>query len=602
MKREPDVPVTGSVSFWLLAAFFAAGFATLAVRLKEIQVDNAAQYLREMQSQSFRVVRTAGSRGRILDRNGAPLAENSLSINLVVSPEAYRARKRGESTEAMLSDAIASVEKVVGRPPDVSERAVRRHLRVELARPLVVWRDVTEEELARFSEHSREFPGFDCVAEENRVYPEGAACVHLVGRVGRESIPDAPGGTRANYSDKDLCGREGIEYQYDEYLRGMPGEDRVLVDARGFATARETLVEPRDGFDLTLTVDAALQRKATRLLDGLRGACVAIDPRDGSIRAMVSAPGYDPGVCVPVLNAETYAKLAGDPSKPMLNRATAGTYAPGSTFKPMTALAALAAGIGPADEYECVGFYELGGMKIRCSRTWGHGDENLARALRDSCNPYFCHAGVAAGTNLLLSVCREFGLGMRTGIDFPTDAAGLVPDAAAKAKRVADPAASRWRLGDLAQMSIGQGLLLVTPLQMARVAAALGSGSVARPRLNAALPPSVKSLDIPRWRLDAVREGMRLVVAGGTGRLAGEGVDANVIGKTGTAQVGLGPTKRKNVWFIAYATPTAASRMREPLAVALVVENGESGGGTAAPLVASLLRAFYNYGEGEDAS
>ena len=594
MKPKADVSFAGAVSFWLLSAFFAVGFTTLAVRLKEIQVDGAANFRKEMQTQSFRRVKTAGVRGRIFDRNGAPLADNRLSLNIVVNPEAYRARKRGEKTEDLLMAAIAAAAKVVGRAPAVTEKSVGRHLRVELARPLTVWRDVTDAELARFSERNREFPGFDCVAEEERVYPEGASSVHLVGRVGREFIPDAPGEARANYSEKDLCGREGLEYQYDDYLRGMPGEDRVLVDARGYATSRETLIEPRDGFDLALTIDAGLQREAARLFGGLKGACVALDPRDGSVRALVSAPAYDPNECVPVFRREVYERLLKEPGKPLLNRATAGTYAPGSIFKPITALAALASGLNPADTYECIGWYELGGMKIRCSRTWGHGGENLAHALRDSCNPYFCHAGIMAGTNMISSVCREFGLGRRTGIDFPTDAAGLIPDAAAKAKRTADPAAAGWRLGDLAQMSIGQGLLLTTPIQMARMVAALGSGSLATPRLNSSIPASVRPLKISPRSLAAVREGMRQVVDGGTGRLAGEGVDANVIGKTGTAQVGLGPTKRKNVWFVAYATPTATSRTREPLAVALVVENGDSGGGTAAPMVAELLKAFYN--------
>lgn len=589
MRIERDA--SGLVAFVLLSALFAAGFAVLAVRLREVQVSRAAEYRRDMDSQSYRRVQTAGLRGRILDRHGVPLAENRLSRRIVVAPEAYRAKTRGETTEARLAGALASLAAIVGRAPAVDEAAIRRHLRLELARPLVAWRDVTDEELARFAEHSAGYPGFECVAGAERSYPQGTVAAHLVGRVGRDrQSADAPG-VKVNFVDTELCGREGLELQYDDYLRGMPGDERVMVDARGYATARITAVAPHSGLDLTLTIDLGLQRAAERQLAGLRGACVAIDPRDGAVRALASAPAFDPNECVPVLRTAVYNRLANDPAKPLLCRATAGTYAPGSTFKPVTALAGLATGHSAADVYECIGYYQIGEMKIRCSRTWGHGGMDLAHALKESCNPYFCALGMSSGSNAVIRAAREFGLGERTGIDFPTDAAGVVPDAEWKARYFYDP---KWRPGDLAQMSMGQGQLLATPLQMARVAAAIGSGRLVTPRLNAALPPQSRPLAFPPDHLRAVRRGMAMVVDGGTGRLAGEGVDAFVIGKTGTAQVGAGQNRRKNTWFIAYATPTAASRTAEPLAVALVVEDGESGGGTAAPIVAEVLKAYYN--------
>jgi len=594
MKTE--APISAIVSFWLLTALFTVGFAALAVRLKEEQVDLAAEHLRDMDSQSFRLVQTTGLRGRIFDRRGVPLAVNRLSRSIVVNPEAYRAVKKGDTTEALLMAAVSELVPVVGRAPSVGEAGIRRHLRQALARPLVVWRDVSDEELARFSERSLDFPGFDCVADAERLYPQGRVAAHLIGRVGRDRFPTASGDEKMNFVDKELCGREGIELQYDDYLRGMPGRERLLVDARGFASSRSVVVEPRNGFDLTLTLDLRLQRAAESQLRGWKGACVALDPRDGAVRVLASSPTFDPNDCVPIFRTEVYERYAKDPEKPLLNRATAGTYAPGSTYKPITALAGLRTGHSAAEAYECIGAYEIGEMRIRCTRTWGHGELDLAHALRESCNPYFCALGVSAGTNAMVSVSRMFGLGSRTGIDFPTDAAGVVPDAAWKASHSADP---KWRLGDLAQMSIGQGQLLVTPLQMARVVAALGTGALAVPHLNAALSPSLTPLPVPADHLAAVRRGMRLVVDGGTGKLAGEGVDARVIGKTGTAQVGMGANLRKNTWFIAYAEPTATSRTQEPLALAMVVENGESGGGTTAPMVAAVLRSFYNREESQ---
>lgn len=584
--------MSGLAAFGAVSALFVVGFTVLAVRLKEEQIDNAAEHRRDMQSQSFRRVQTSGLRGRIFDRHGVPLADNRLSLDISVNPVAYRNHAKGTTTEERLAGAISALSEIIGRKASIGETTLRRHLRQELARPLVVWRDVTNAELARFAECADEFPGFECTASCERVYPQGRHAAHLVGRVGRDRLP-ATGGATPNFVDRDMCGREGLELQYDGYLRGMPGEERILVDARGFAVSHETLVAPHDGPDLTLTIDMELQKAAEAELDGRRGALVALDPRDGAVRVLASAPSFDPNEFVPVLTQEVYVRHRDDPDRPLLNRATAGTYAPGSTFKPLTALAGLRTGHGPDEVRECNGAYDLGGMKIRCARTWGHGPLDLAHALRESCNPYFCGLGVAAGTNALVSVARTFGLGARTGIDFPTDAAGVVPTAEWKAAHFTGDD-MRWRTGDLAQMSIGQGQLLVTPLQMARVAAALGTGILFLPRLNAALPPEGAPVDAKAWCLDAVRRGMRMVVDGGTGRRAGEGVDAYVIGKTGTAQVGPRGRIRKNTWFIAYATPVAASRVQEPLAMAVVVEDGESGGGTAAPIVASVLRSFYN--------
>lgn len=587
--------VHGLVSFAVLSVSFVIGFLILASRLKVEQVDSAAEYRRQMQSQSFRRVQTSGLRGRIVDRNGVVLAGNRTVVNIAVNPESYRAKARGETTEKNILEAIARAEEIIGRPSILDKDDVRRHLKQSLAMPLVAWRDISEEELARFSERQYMLDGFECSIGSERHYPYGMLAAHVLGRVGRDRLPFNPGDERINYIDKELCGRDGLELQYDTLLRGMPGEERVLVDALGFATEREELVEARNGFDLRLTLDYRLQKAAEDALRGLRGAFVAVDPRDGGVRAMVSVPSFDPRECVPVFPRKLYERYSKDPAKPLLNRAVAGQYAPGSTFKPLTALAALSVGIDPGRTHECCGYYEVAGMRIRCARTWGHGDMNLVNAIKNSCNPYFCEIGVKAGTNAINSVCRKFGLGVKTGIDFPIEGDGLVPDAAEKAKR--DPSV-RWNSGDVAQTSIGQGLLLVTPLQMALVAAGLGSGRLPVPHLVEGYASPPKEIDIPERDFAHVAEGMRKVVAGGTGRLAGERVEADVMGKTGTAEVGSRTNRRKNTWFIAYVTPTPKSAVQEPIAVALVIENGDTGGSTSAPKVGEILRAYYGESEG----
>jgi len=364
----------------------------------------------------------------------------------------------------------------------------------------------------------------------------------------------------------------------------------VLVDARGFAISEHTVTEPGVGPDLQLTIDSRLQRVVEGCLSGHRGACVVIDPRNGEVLALASAPSYNPNDFVPSLSPELYGRLAEDPAKPLLNRASGGAYAPGSTFKPITALAGLRAGYSDHSTYECDGVFVLGTMHLRCSRRWGHGRLDVRHALMKSCNPFFCNLGTAIGTNAIVSAAKAFGLGAKTGLDLGIDMAGTVPDAEWKQKMYGEP----WYPGDLPQMSIGQGMLLVSPLQMARVAGAIGSGRLATPHLKLDLEPELKPLPFSAQHLKAVREGLRMVVVGdgtdrGTGAKGGENVKVPVSGKTGTAEIGQGDNRRKNTWFIAYA-PSAAPTV----AVAMVIENGESGGGTTAPLVAEILKAVFN--------
>ena len=348
-------------------------------------------------------------------------------------------------------------------------------------------------------------------------------------------------------------------------------------------------MESAPGPDLALTLDLRVQRAAERVLEGCCGACVVMDPRNGDVLAFASAPGFDPNDFVPRLSEERYAAMRADPAKPLLNRASGGTYAPGSTFKPVVALAALSLGVPPEAAYECTGVFILGEMRLRCASRWGHGVIDMRHALMKSCNPYFCNLGMEAGTNAVIAAAREFGLGAKTGIDFGVDAAGVVPDAEWKQRLCAE----RWFSGDLAQMSVGQGMLLVTPLQMARVAGAIATGRLVTPRLKLDSPPESRPLAFRKELLDVVREGMRMVVDGdgsssGTGRRAGEGVAVAVSGKTGTAEIGVGERRRKNAWFIAYApseNPTVA--------LAIVIENAEGGSVTAAPKAAEVLKSIF---------
>lgn len=585
-----NLGIVASLAAWIVAGLFVFGFLVLAVKLKEVQVADSAKYDYEKARQSVRRVQTAGARGRILDRNGVILAANRPAVNIVCQPAAFQKKTWEESVEAIRL-AIDRLGTTLGHPSSLAERTIRRHVRQSLAMPLVVWRDIDERELAIFAEHAGEFPGFDIEETTERVYPNGRLAAHILGYVGHDRGQSVAGDEKFNFSMSEMRGRAGLEYYYDGFLCGVHGEEKVLVDARGFAIRDWTVAAGRTGPDLRLSIDATVQAAVEHELAGEKGGCAVIDPRTGEVLALASAPDYDPNEFVPVLQPEVLSRYADDPAKPLLNRASGGTYAPGSTFKPITALAGLAGGLDAAAPYECIGVYTLGSLHLRCAMRWGHGSLDLRHAIMKSCNPYFCDLGMKVGTNALTKTARAFGLGERTGLDLAGEANGVVPDGEWKQRVFHE----RWYPGDLAQLSIGQSMLLVTPLQMACVAGALGTGYLVTPHLKLGLPAERRNLPFPRADLQIVREGMHMVVYGdtaegsrGSGWRAGENVNADVCGKTGTAEVGRGERRRKNTWFIAYAPAE-----NPEIAVALVIENGESGGGTAAPRVGAILRSIF---------
>lgn len=587
MKRA-EPPVVSGVACLSLAVLFCAGLVRLGIELREIQVVDSAGYSYANIRQSVRRVQTAGVRGRILDRRGEVLAANRRSVSIVCQPSAFQ-KRTWEETAAAIDSAAARVAALVGRRSYVSSKAVRRHIRQSLAMPICVVRDIGEGELAVFSEHEGEFPGFSVADSVEREYPQGPCAAHVIGYVGRDRGESVAGDEKFNFFATEMRGRAGLEVYYDSFLRGVPGERKLLVDARGFAIREWTVASPQSGPDLRLSLDMGVQRAVEEQLRGEVGACAVMNPVSGDVLALASSPGFDPNDFVPSLSPEVYERYAGDPLKPLLNRASGGLYAPGSTFKPVTALAGLVAGVPPEETYDCTGVFALGSLHLRCSSIWGHGALDMRHAIMRSCNPFFCSLGMTVGTNELVRTARALGLGRRTGIDLGADAAGVVPDGEWKMRTYGE----RWYPGDLAQMSIGQGMLLASPLQMARVAGAIATGSLVTPHLKLDVPVERVRLPFAEEKLAVLRESMRLVVSGdgesrGTGWRGGEGVAVPVAGKTGTAEIGVGEGRRKNTWFIAYA-PAG----RPTVAVAMVVENGDTGGGTTAPKVCAVLKSIF---------
>ena len=606
MRREdfiPEVHVWRLLLMWLVMLGL---FGALVFRLWNLQVAQSSEYQRRLAKQSLRSVRLPGIRGRILDRNGERLADNRPSYCVSLYLEELRKTGGVQRTVDNIMETLYRLAETMDRPLQLSPQDVRLHLGRRTPLPLVAWRDLDETAVARFMERAESFPGAALTVEPVRVYPQGDLACHLMGYVGRadeDQLPENGDGDepeKYHYYLPEMAGKAGVEKRLDGVLRANAGGKlEIQVDVAGFKFDEVSRRAPGRGSDVTLTLDARIQRAAEGVLAGQRGAVVVVDPRNGDVLALASEPGFNPNDFVPTVPASIWKALLGDPARPLFNRATAGEYAPGSTFKPVTLLAALHSGEITADtHFTCPGYFDLGSARFRCWQHWGHGSIDLPSAIRYSCNVYLFHSALACGPEAVQAMARAVGFGRKTDISLDFESKGLVPDDAWKRAARHDG----WRDGDTCNLAIGQGALLVTPLQQALYAATLANGGTLwKPRLvsqvvsadgvtNAiAAEPAAAG---PHWQpafIRTVREGMRDAVnqPDGSGKRA---MLQNVVvaAKTGTAEYGVKGAGRKMTWMIAFA-PFEAPRY----AVALLVEDGMSGGTTAAPRVKQLLTQVF---------
>jgi penicillin-binding protein 2 len=447
--------------------------------------------------------------------------------------------------------------------------------------------------LAAVEESRAELPGIEVQIQPMRRYPHGKLAAHLLGYAGEVTDQELDSLSASGYRLGDLIGRTGIERNYEEILRGHDGAEYVVVNAMGKRVSTLTEEPPRapvGGHDIMLTVDLKVQTAMEQAMAGVeRGAAVAIDPRDGAILGMVSRPAFDPNEFSHGMSWERWKELSRGGSNPLLNRAIQGAYPPGSTFKVVVMLAALRAGVaGPHTWLQpCTGSYYYGGRVFNCWKWEGHGSLDFIGALQNSCDCYFYQIGPQLTLPRLAAAAREFGLGARTGVDLPQERRGLIPDAAWYDQQWGP---GRWQKGMMLNLAIGQGELLVTPIQLAMVAAEVANGGKAiRPHIvkevvgDDEFEPerptrSGVTADAASWA--AVQTAMEKVVAEGTGtgaRVAG----IRVAGKTGTSQNAHG---KDHSLFICYA-PADSPRV----ALAVVAENRGHGGTVAAPIAARVL-------------
>lgn len=595
--RGPSVLEAWRVVVLPMGMLIAMGI--LAMRLYNVQVVRGFDYEDRRYKQSVRRVLLPSPRGRILDRNDKCLADNRPNYCLGVFIEELRRAGPWDRTIDAVENELTRISIQLDLPRTFTRQEIATHVARRLPLPFLAWRDLDEYKVAKFAEVLDPFPGIDIHVQPERIYPEGQLAAHILGHVGRERLDATNLEDNYHYIMMGMVGRDGIEKHYDNILEGEPGGELILVDAAGYKRKKMGGKEAQPGLDLKLTIDSGLQAAVEKALGDNCGAAVVMDPNNGDILAMASAPSYDPNTFSPAPTVAEWQRLMNDPNRPLFNRAVQGRYAPGSAFKPIAALGALTDKRFNAETYyNCHGSYDLKPHSIHCAFHVAHGPVNLRRALEVSCNTYFCELGATVGYVPIHDMAAKFGFGTRTEIDLPAETPGLLPDEAWKKRVYRDS----WRLGDTCLISIGQGALLVSPLQMAVATAAIANGGrVLRPRLTHSddTGETVRRIHFDAASLDKVRAGLADVVESGTGRRVG-GLAVAVAGKTGTAEYIVARQIRKHAWMIAYAPADAPT-----VAMVAVIEDAESGGKTAAPVIRSVLAHMFgvvngNAGAGEE--
>jgi penicillin-binding protein 2 len=572
-------------------------FFLLLTRLWYLQVIESDTLRGLSESNRLRFVPVAASRGMILDRNGKVLVNNTPSFSVAAIPQ--EVKDRDELLVNLAGYLNLDRDELVAKWDKGKGRAKYY--------PIFLASGITRDELELLEENRLRLPGMDIEMKPVRVYPNGLLASHLLGYLGEINETELESDEFSKYNPGDYVGKSGVERSWERYLHGNDGGRQIEVDARGRYLRTISESRPTIGNSLVLTLDLELQKQTEATFGDQAGAAVVMAVGSGEILAFASNPAYDPTLFSGRLSREQWQKYLDDKRHPMENKALKGQYPPGSTFKVVTALAGLQEGLVTADTtVVCKGSYTVGNNTFNCWNRHGHGTVNLKKALKESCDVYFYQLGEKLGVDRIAHYAREFGLGKPMGVGLDNEKGGLVPTTEWKEKKLKQ----KWFRGETLPVSIGQGYLLLTPIQLASMIATVASdGVVYRPHLTKKIVdpegktvrefvPEVlgKSTVRPDF-FRAVKEGLYAVVndPGGTGANA-RLYEVKVAGKTGTSQVvKLGDKKkalryehRDHALFVAFAPYD-----KPEVAVAVVLEHGGGGGAAAAPLAGRILKAYF---------
>lgn len=589
--------------------FIAITFITLFLRYGYLQIFMHKTLSIDAINNYSSQISTMPVRGEILDKNGIVLANNTASYVVAALPKELKPH---------LNDILKRVSKYI-----TFTAFDRKKLMAQLHNSknydwVIIKDDLSEEEIAKLTAHKYEIPEVNVFARTKRFYPFANIYAHSIGYVGRISTADKENLNKqdndTNYLNSDYIGKSGLEKYYEDLLRGVLGKKIIKTDAHGNETGFIANTPAIDGDTIKLTIDNRLQKLAWDLLGNNKGAIVAIDPETGGILAYISKPAYDPNWFIDGIDLDDWDDLSKNSENPLLNRASQGTFPPGSTFKPFMAIAALDLGLrNPNSTYYDKGYFTLPGSKhiFHDSFRGGHGLINFTEAIYYSSDTFFYKLGLDMGIDNADKVLSKFGFGEKTGLDLPKESPGLLPSKKWKAKRFAnDSYQKNWLLADSIPFAVGQGFNHYTPLQMAYATTIIAnSGLAITPHfLDKVIDANgniidhykikSKNLDIPKHDFIFVKQAMQKVVTMGTAKSISSGLEYTMAGKTGTAQVvGLNKNNRQakfsgqkykdHAWFIAFAPVD-----KPKIAIAVLVENGGWGASNAAPIARKLFDAY----------
>ena len=589
----------GIAGFAVLAAF-----GLLLARFVWLQVLQHDAYSAKAEENRISIVPLTPSRGLVLDRNGVVLARNYLAYTLEIFP----------AQVGNLEGTISQLAEYVDIQPRDRARFRKMLQETKNAESLPIRTRLSDEEVARIAANRWRFTGVDIRARLFRQYPFGEVASHALGYIGRVTTRDQERleelGDAANYRGTDYIGKAGIEASYQEDLHGITGVERVEIDAAGRGIRTLSRTASQAGSNVTLTLDIGLQEVAEQAFGERRGALVALEPATGGVLAFVSKPGYDPNLFVDGIDPASWDVLNNSPDLPLNNRAIAGVYPPGSTFKPYMALAALELGKRtPRSTINDPGYFVFGDRRFRDSRPGGNGVVDLYKSIVVSSDTYYYMLANDMGIDAIAAFMKRFGFGARTGIDLDGEATGVLPSPEWKMARFKRPEQQRWYAGETISIGIGQGYNAYTPAQLALAMATLANdGVMFKPRMVSHIdnprtgerrdvePQLVRELGLRPEHVEFVKRAMAGVTKEGTSARAFAGAQYASGGKTGTAQVvamkqnekydetRVSERLRDHSLYIAFA-PLESPK----IALAVVVENGGFGARAAAPIARTVL-------------
>lgn len=582
----------------VISVVVGAIFFMLLLRLWHLQILSADDYRSMSENNRLRFVPVAASRGAIMDRGGKVLVSNRPSFSLAVVPQEVKDK------DALL-DRLVSLLGLDRAELEDRWKKVKGRAKYY---PVVLASNISRDQVEIIEENRLRLPGVEIEMKPVREYSSNILAAHLLGYIGEISDEEMDKAGYEEYNPGDYIGKNGIERSWEQELHGNDGGRQLEVDARGRVLRTVSESYPTVGNSVVLTIDAALQKQAEKAFGDQAGAAVALDVNSGEVLAFVSNPAFDPALFSGKLPADIWKSYLDDERHPLENKALTGQYPPGSTFKIITALAGLEQGkIGESSSVNCTGSYELGGSIFKCWNKRGHGTTSLKKSLRESCDVYYYQLGANLGVDLIAKTAQKFMLGAPMGIGLNNEKSGLIPTAEWKQKRFG----KRWYHGETLPVSIGQGYVLMTPIQMASMIATVANeGTVYRPFLVKRIvdtdgktlkefkPEVIGRTGISPEHFRLVKQGLFSVVndPGGTGGMA-RLYDVRVAGKTGTSQVvkmrdskrGTPYKFRDHALFVAFAPYD-----KPEIAVAVIVEHGEHGGSAAAPIAGRMLRAYFD--------